>query len=309
MIRRFFFVLEPLMQDREIVHPKLRHLPIELRLNPDRNAVIGGLLLLSILPIIFISIITVVILVIHRKLSTCGVLVLESLVTLSVTHVFRLSRRYLADPQRNLRNDLRDPVLYLRSFDHDLSSSSRTFDKQTPEEQLTDVLNRLGPVLALGRPGEKGLPLPGAIRVYVMDSNWQPVVEYLMAASTYVVISAGIGRSLIWELRTAKRVVDPERLLISFLHWRLYSPFVHQQIHEQFSSYFEEIFGRGLPFNDRLVALIYFDADWNPHPIEIIFENTAPILTSLFYDLSTPSWGIEAALVPLLTKRELLKSE
>jgi len=294
------------MQNPDFANPKLRHLPVEVRSNTGENEVIGGLLALSILLIVLISIITLVALLIYAKLGGGHVLLIMLVNTLLVTHIHRLSSRYLANPRQKLLGDSRDPVLYLRPFDHDLSIMSSTFDKETPEEKLTAVLDSVGPVLVIGKPGEEGLPLLGATRVYVRGSNWQQVVEYLMTVSKLVVISAGIGEGLIWELRVARNVVKPDRLLISFLHWRSFSPDARRRSYEQFSSYFGEIFGQDLPADSNATALMYFDADWTPRPIKIIFEQVAPYLITSLYARSTPTWGVKAGLIPILKERGFL---
>lgn len=295
------------MQDPDFANPKLRHLPVEVRSNTGKNEVIGGLLALSIWLIILISIITLVVsLIWYAKLGGCHMILLILANTVLVARIHNLSRRYLANPRQKLLGDSRDPVLYLRPFDHDLSIMSRTFDKETPEEKLGAILDSVGLVLAIGKPGEKGLPFLGATRVYVSDSNWQQVVEYLMTVSKLVVISAGMGEGLIWELRVARNVLKPDRLFISFLHWRSLSADARRRSYEQFSSYFEEIFGQVLPADSNLTALMYFDADWTPRPIEVIFEQVAPYLITSLYARSTPTWGIKAGLVPILKERGFL---
>jgi hypothetical protein len=300
------------MQEPEFANPKLQHLPIEVRSNTHVNEVIGKLLSLLSLPIIPIGIIGTIMLLYHRRVSGC-ILPLAIAITGSlVIHIRRLSRRYLANPQRKMLKDARDPVLYLRAFNYDLNMIPRSFDKKTHEEKLTSVLDLVGPVLAFGKPGEKGLPLPGATRVYTRDNvNWQPVVKELMKISKLVVINAGIGKGLIWELEAAKSVVKPKRLLISFLHWQSYRPVIRQKRYEEFSNYFEKVFGHRLPAESIRIGLMRFDADWVPFPIEILPEypdiTPLPFLPrSLFYDLSAPSSKIRDTLIHILKEQGLI---
>ena len=59
------------------------------------------------------------------------------------------------------------PVLYLRSFADD-GCAARRYGALTEEEQLAKALAWVGPLLAVGRPGEV-LPHVGAQRIYVAD--------------------------------------------------------------------------------------------------------------------------------------------
>jgi hypothetical protein len=106
-------------------------------------------------------------------------------------------------------------VLYLRSFSSDTSSSFRILQSgfTTEEEQLADVLRPFGQLIAIGQPGEP-LPIPGATRVYASDSEWQNVVLQRMKAASLVVIRAGAGAGLLWELKQAVRTLSAERLVI-----------------------------------------------------------------------------------------------
>jgi hypothetical protein len=293
------------MQHPEFANPKLRHLPIEVRSNNDKNRIVGGLLFLSTLLIITTGIITALVLAFYRK-GACSVFFLMFILEIMVINIVRLALRYSTEPQRKLLSDSRDPVLYLRPFDHDLSKLYNTFDKETPEEKLAAVLDLAGPVLAVGKPEEEGLPLLGATRVYLRDGDWHQVVQYLMAVANLVVISAGTGSGLLWELKTARHIVNPQRLFVSFLHWRIYSPTDRQKCYESFSRYFEDTFRHSLPIDNNLLAFVYFDVNWTPRPIEIIFERPGPMLLSRIWARSTPRWGIKAGLVPILTERGLI---
>ncbi len=120
-------------------------------------------------------------------------------------------------------------ILYLRPFRSDTSivryvlSSLLTAQAfggfATEEEQLRDALQAFGELVAIGRPGEK-LPTPGAARIYASDEEWKSVVAQHMASARLVIIRAGSGRGLLWEMREAIRTVEPSRLLILFLHMK-----------------------------------------------------------------------------------------
>ena len=47
---------------------------------------------------------------------------------------------------------------------------------RTPEQELADILEHVGPVVAVGKPGEP-LPELGAARLYVSHDEWQGKVH------------------------------------------------------------------------------------------------------------------------------------
>jgi hypothetical protein len=104
------------------------------------------------------------------------------------------------------------PVLYLRSFDEDKTTAKRK-GSWTEEEYLAQLLTLIGPVIAVGRPGEK-LPEVGARRLYVNDNEWQSTVEGLMKSSRLVAIRTGRSSGLRWEFRKCLEIVRPEQLLL-----------------------------------------------------------------------------------------------
>ena len=119
-----------------------------------------------------------------------------------------------------LLRDPRPPVFLLRSFqDDDLIDPSFPATSQTVpvryESRLAAALHRLGPVIALGRPGEPE-PELGAARLYVADADWQDAVRYFMERATAVVAIVGKSQGLWWEIEVAIQRVQPERLLLFF---------------------------------------------------------------------------------------------
>ena len=87
------------------------------------------------------------------------------------------------------------------------------------EEQLADVIRPFGRLVAIGRPGE-GLPTPGAARMYVADKAWQTLVNEQMSLARLVIVRLGASGGLLRELRRAREVVDPRRLLLVVLGLR-----------------------------------------------------------------------------------------
>jgi hypothetical protein len=116
--------------------------------------------------------------------------------------------------------DDRAPILYLRSFAQDAKGLTGAFHAQkemwrgTFEEQLRQALAPLGPLKAIGVPGES-LPPPGARRLYAREDEWRAEVQSLMKAAALVVIVVGKGGAgLAWETEQAFAHVERKRLLL-----------------------------------------------------------------------------------------------
>jgi hypothetical protein len=133
--------------------------------------------------------------------------------------------------------DARPEVLYLRPFRSDTTTFKNILEAygkgfpgmSTDEEQLAEALLPFGKMVAIGRPGEP-LPTPGAVRIYADKEvlpaiiteeeekveEWKKIVDAMMRAARLVVIQAGTGDNLFWELNHAVRTVEPRKLLIMF---------------------------------------------------------------------------------------------
>jgi hypothetical protein len=116
--------------------------------------------------------------------------------------------------------DSRRPVLYLRPFPADsvadqLISHSIYFalSSYSEEEQLARAMSKIGPFVAIGRPGER-LPQVGAIRLYVTNPEWQEMVTRLMSEAALVVLRAGFSRGFWWEAQLALRTLEPQKLVV-----------------------------------------------------------------------------------------------
>ena len=115
-----------------------------------------------------------------------------------------------------LERDYRPPVLYLRSFgDDDLPDVTLSTWASTYEMQLCQVLRDIGPVVAIGRPGE-AFPERGAARFYVSNDEWRDAVKYFLAHSAAVVFIVGKSDGVLWEIETALKQISPEKLLFFF---------------------------------------------------------------------------------------------
>jgi len=127
-------------------------------------------------------------------------------------------RAWIMNEWKKVLRDKSDiPVVYLRAFHSDDVMSSRgilRFSIQSEEEQLVESLREVGPVYAIGKPGEM-LPLLGATRVYIDDNVWQEEVSKWFQSATLVVIRLSPSPSLgvQWELETCLRLVPLEHLV------------------------------------------------------------------------------------------------
>jgi hypothetical protein len=122
-------------------------------------------------------------------------------------------------------------VLLLRAFSDDAMSLQRhlssfpitdnkgrlMFDVGlTFEEMISGMFGRLGPVLAIGRPGE-ALPPLGAARFWIRHDRWQEVVDHLLDASQLIVMVMGDIRGedgLAWEVRRIFASEDPTKVVL-----------------------------------------------------------------------------------------------
>lgn len=118
----------------------------------------------------------------------------------------RGKRHLVSSAGEVLSHDNRPPIIYLRSFDAD-----ETADQD--EKILADIMQEVGPFIAIGRPGDK-LPPLGASRFYVEDKNWRNKVTQLLDISVLVVLRAGKTGGLIWELRKCRKRLTPNSLAV-----------------------------------------------------------------------------------------------
>jgi hypothetical protein len=172
-------------------------------------------------------------------------------------------------------------ILYLRPFKTDIKMAKYIFTQfywggvRTMEEQLAEVLQPFGRLLAIGQPGET-LPKPGAAKIYAAD-DWKNVVIEKMKASRLVVILAGTGEGLLWELKEAFEVVDPTKILILVPEMRKksYEAF-RLQAEKTFNIHFPEAGKKTRAGLNAANGFIRFAADWKSS----FLRAKAPLLRS-----------------------------
>lgn len=167
----------------------------------------------------------------------------------------------------------RRPVFYLRSFSAD-AVTDRTWlawyfgsnSGKTVEQQMTLALRSLGPVIAIGRPGEK-LPQLGAARFYVSDELWQKKVQEIVRESQLVVWMTGTSEGLGWEISHLTENIRPRRLLL-WAHPHLLggSASYREQQWRAFRDRLGKHFPKPLPERLGDARFFIFDNDWNPIP-------------------------------------------
>jgi hypothetical protein len=165
----------------------------------------------------------------------------------------------------NQADDARAPVVYLRSFHVDKRLSrrplaiGRVLASRTEEEQLVEALRESGPVVAMGRPGER-LPRLGAQRVYVEDADWrQQVLSWFRRAALVVIhIPAKPTESLTWEVEHSLSIVPLDRLVflasrdVSSLDW------LNQQFRDHGLTGLQLKKRRRAPYGSRISGIAYF---------------------------------------------------
>jgi hypothetical protein len=150
---------------------------------------------------------------------------------ITVIQLFRRSQQWDAlSAEEALGRDPRAPVVYLRAFTDDGQMAvrghhwqDRVFGKAagaltltSPEQELAFILQRVGPVVAIGKPGER-LPELGAARVYVSHDSWQQTVLDMLERSSLVLARVGASPGVLWELDRVLALPDRSKVLILVL--------------------------------------------------------------------------------------------
>lgn len=131
-------------------------------------------------------------------------------------------RAYARSAQDQLRRPAcRHPVLYLRSFPLDANLARPSLPEillglvplADAEQTLTREMRKVGPVIAIGRPGE-ALPALGAARFYVSHERWKEKVADVVRVAELVVWATGVTEGLRWEISHLIELLPPEKLVL-----------------------------------------------------------------------------------------------
>jgi hypothetical protein len=196
------------------------------------------------------------------------------------------------------------PVLYLRSFDddgkHDLNSQGwlstllgmrpiQAMQKlgpvanvnpirlgrmlfgsvtDTAEEQLGSFFRKMGPFVAIGRPGEL-FSTGGADRVYVEDHAWQDQVLKWLGSSQAIVLQPAATKGIWWEIENVVQRTDSKRVLLSLASFDR----CHQE-YDEFRLKFEDRIGHPLPRSLDSIAFIHFeDQSFKPNCVASVHRS------------------------------------
>ena len=169
-----------------------------------------------------------------------------------------------------LLEDERPPIVYLRSFADETYDSrvgsfirgafapriSSDVPAWASQEQLLlgKYLSKIGPYIAVGRPGEP-LPELGASRIYVGE-QWQERVLDLLKRAKLVILRAGSTKGLQWELEQLRASANPGKILmilpVARKHYRLLRRWA------------ADVFPVPLPESQPVQRLVIFEEDWTP---------------------------------------------
>lgn len=139
----------------------------------------------------------------------------------------------------------------------------------TVEELLAIGVEKSGPLVAIGQPGET-VATSGAHRMYVPDDAWQSVVREYLAKSAGVILQPASTDGVVWEIRRTFESVPRSKVLLSLVNYQN-----RPQEYERFWLLLREEFGielpRDVPFL-RQPSFVYFDAQAVPY-LQPVIEN------------------------------------
>ena len=191
---------------------------------------------------------------------------------------------------RLLKNEAGRYVLYFRSFSDDLSAETTSIAESSLEERLCQALNFIGPVMAIGKPGER-LATPGAARLYVQDADWRQTALQLMTRARLVLIRMSDSPGLRWEISTVLDRVPPTNILIFFD--RSYRNEVRERLYRSLASSLRERGSQDLPETLGAAVFLCFAQSGASEllaPVEYIDPQDRK---------SGPQWDVETSLGPV----------
>ena len=127
-----------------------------------------------------------------------------------------------------MSRDTRPPVLYLRPFFEDgrmiydapvgrrqggVGNGASAKRSASHEREIARVLAGIGPLVAIGKPGDSVAPF-GAARVYIGDDAWQQTVLLLIKRAAIVILQPEATQGTWWELNAVASTIDLRRVLL-----------------------------------------------------------------------------------------------
>lgn len=201
----------------------------------------------------------------------------------------RAKKHTVVDGDTVLREDTRPPVLFLRSFADETSQQAvlhrfkrialpeKTWlalgvpnNAVQEQDALGHVFRKIGPYVALGKPGEE-LPELGSAKMYVPNAAWQERVRTLIGTSRLIVFQAGRTEGLRWELNELVKTVNPVMLLVILP--------VTTDDYASFVQWANLVLPRPLPSEYPSSRIVVFDRQWTPAwlpPRQSLTESLAP---------------------------------
>lgn len=136
------------------------------------------------------------------------------------------------------------------------------------EDEISRAFAPFGKMVALGSPSDQ-LPILGSLRHYASDATWRTQVRYALDRCTLVVLAAGSGGGLAWEVNELVARNNPRSLVLLVSRDR--------KKYESFREAVGTLFPRGLPsyqgfrfwfripWGRHVRAAIWFDSEWTPY--------------------------------------------
>jgi hypothetical protein len=171
------------------------------------------------------------------------------------------AKRYSSpSSQQKLLQGKRPPVIYLRSFSAEMTDYDARFDLLTDDELICDVFSEFGPVIGIGRPGEK-LPGLNFYSFYFEGEEWRENVIRLMDQAQMIVIKPGIaGQNLIWEIETAHKLKFHNKVIFPLIEYYGFSGAIRERQYDQFAKLLKDKMNVMVPQGIDTAILAYFDS-------------------------------------------------
>ena len=173
-----------------------------------------------------------------------------------------------------LKTDSRPPVLYLRSFDDEteersiakyfknaFESNRKSLAHTVPpvgireQDSLGFVFRKIGPYIALGKPGEELSEL-GSSKIYVPNESWQDTIHDFLQKSKCIIFKAGKTEGLKWELKEIVQRVNPLQIVMIMP--------IKDDDYSSFIQWANAIMPKAFPKDYPSGRMIVFDKNWDP---------------------------------------------